>query len=57
MEVTILLISFETYILSKSNLVDYTSVLMTNICNMFLTQCWRMKTSPRPFYGFNEMTI
>ena len=57
MEVTLLLISFETYILSKSNLVDYTSVLMANICNMFLTQCWRMKTSPRPFYGFNEMTI
>ena len=24
---------------------------------MFLAQCWRLETSFRPFYGFNEMTI
>ena len=22
-----------------------------------LAQCWRLKTSSRPFYDFNEMTI
>ena len=30
---------------------------MTNISNMFLAQCWRLETSPRPFYDFNKMTI
>ena len=28
-----------------------------NIYNMFLAQCWRLETSSRPFYDFNEMTI
>ena len=30
---------------------------MTNISNMFLAQCWRLETSPRPFYDFIKMTI
>ena len=30
---------------------------MTNIFNMSLAQCWRLKTSPRPFYDFITMTI
>ena len=30
---------------------------MTNISNMFLTQCWRLKTSSRPFYDFFKMII
>ena len=30
---------------------------MTNISNMFLAQCWRLKTSSRPFYDFIKMTI
>ena len=31
--------------------------LRTNISNMFLAQCWRLETSSRSFYDFNEMTI
>ena len=31
--------------------------LITNIPNMILTHCWGMKTSSRPFYNFNKMTI
>ena len=31
--------------------------LITNISNMFLAQCWRLETSSRPFYDFNEMAI
>ena len=31
--------------------------LIANISNMFLTQYWRLETSSRSFYGFNEMTI
>ena len=30
---------------------------MTNISNMFLTQCWRLETSLRPFYNFIELAI
>ena len=30
---------------------------MRNISNMFSTQCWRLKTSSRPFYDFIEITI
>ena len=30
---------------------------MTNIPNMFLVQCWRLKTSSRPFYDAINMTI
>ena len=30
---------------------------MTNISNSFLAQCWRLETSPRPFYDFIKMTI
>ena len=30
---------------------------MTNISNMFLTECWRVETSFRPFYDFIKMTI
>ena len=29
---------------------------MTNISNMFLTPCWRLETSCRPFYGFIKTT-
>ena len=32
-------------------------VLLTTKINMFLTQCWRLGFSSRPFYDFNEMTI
>ena len=32
-------------------------VKSTNISNMFLAQCWRLKTSSRSFYDFIEMTI
>ena len=31
--------------------------LITDISNMFLTQCWRLETNSRPFYDFNEMAI
>ena len=34
-----------------------TSVFYNNISNMFLAQCWRLKTISRPFYDFNEMAI
>ena len=30
---------------------------ITNISNMLLAQCWRLETSSRPFYDFNEMPI
>ena len=30
---------------------------LTNMSNMFLAQCWRLKTSSRPFYGFIKTTI
>ena len=30
---------------------------MTNISNMFLAECWRLKTSSRFFYDFIKMTI
>ena len=30
---------------------------MTNISNMFLTQCWKLETSSRSFYDFSKMTI
>ena len=29
---------------------------MTNVCNMFLAQWWKLKTSPRRFY-FIKMTL
>ena len=29
---------------------------MANITSMFLVQCWRLKTSPRPFYDFGKIT-
>ena len=29
---------------------------MTNVSNMFFAQCWRLRTSSRPFYGFIKMT-
>ena len=33
--------------------------IITNISNMFLARCWRLKTSSRllVIYNFNEMTI
>ena len=31
--------------------------LMANAFHMFLAQCWRLETSSRPIYDFNEMTI
>ena len=31
--------------------------LMANLSIMFLVQCWRLETSSRPFYDFNEMAI
>ena len=30
---------------------------MTNISSMFLVQCWRLRTSSRPFYDFIKTTI
>ena len=30
---------------------------MTNISNMFLTECWRLETSSRLFYDFIKITI
>ena len=30
---------------------------MTNISNMFLTECWRLKTSSRLFFDFIKMTM
>ena len=30
---------------------------MTNICNMFLAQYWRLETSSRPFHHFIKVTI
>ena len=30
---------------------------VTNISNMFLTECWRLETSSRLFYDFIKMTI
>ena len=30
---------------------------MTNISNMVLVECWRLKTSSRSFYDFIKMTI
>ena len=30
---------------------------MRNISNMFLTQCWRLKTSSKLFYDFTKRTI
>ena len=30
---------------------------MTNISNMFLTECWRRETSSRPFYDFIKAAI
>ena len=30
---------------------------MTNISNMFLPQCWILKTTSRTFYNFIKMTI
>ena len=29
---------------------------MVDILNMLLAQCWRLETSPRPFYDFIKMT-
>ena len=34
-----------------------TSVSYKNISNMSLAQYWRLETSSRPLYDFNEMTI
>ena len=31
--------------------------LITNISDMFLTQCWIMENSSKPFYDFNKMKI
>ena len=30
---------------------------MTNISSMFLAQCWRLETSPRPLYDFTEIAV
>ena len=30
---------------------------LTNICNMFLAQCWKLETSSRRFYDFIKVTI
>ena len=30
---------------------------LKTISNMFLAQCWRLETSPRPFYNFIKMAI
>ena len=30
---------------------------MRNISNMFLAQCWRLKTSSKLFYDFTKRTI
>ena len=30
---------------------------LTNISNMFLTECWRLKTSSRLFYDFIKIAI
>ena len=53
MEVTLLLISVESSVVSKRNL-NY-SVPYNNISNMFLGQCWRLETSSRPLYDFMEL--
>ena len=55
MEVTLMLISFESYIEMKFGQILVCCI--TNISNMFLAQCWRLKTSSRPFYDFIKMTI
>ena len=31
--------------------------VITNISNIFLTQCWGLETSCRPFNDFNKMTM
>ena len=31
--------------------------LIEHISNIVLDQCWRLETSSKPFYDFNEMTI
>ena len=46
MEVTLFLISFE-----------FGQILVYLITKIFLAHCWRLETSSRPFYDFNEMTL
>ena len=55
MEVTLMLISFESY--TKMKFGQILVCCMTNISAMFLAQCWRLETTSRPFYDFIKMTI
>ena len=41
----------------QNKICSNTSVLITNISNMFLDQCWRLETSSRAFHDFSYMTI
>ena len=56
MEGTLMIISFESKVLSKWNLVKCKCAVLTNISDMFLVQCWRLETSSRPLYDFTIMT-
>ena len=52
-QVRLMLLSFNSQVLFAQILV----CCMTNICNMFLDECWRLETSSRPFCDFIEMAI
>ena len=57
MELTLLLI-FRNLSNIKIKFGQILMYLITKITNMFLAQqCWRLETSSRPFYDFNEMTL
>ena len=57
MEVTLSFISFLILSTIKVKFGQILVHLITIISNMFLAQCWRLETSFRPFYDFNETTI
>ena len=59
MEVILMLISFESFntIKMKFSQIQILVCCMKNSSKKFLTQFWRLKVIPKPFYDFIKMTI
>ena len=57
MQVTLMLIFFLILSPIKMKFREILVYCMTNISNMFLTECWRQETSSRLFYDFINKAI
>ena len=56
-EVTLMLIFFLILNTIKMKFDQILMFCMTDISNIFLTQCWKLETSSRPSYDVIKMTI